>query len=72
MKPQSDVRMPSHNQQRFGQPCPKCNDILLAPAMSEHVNENLVRHVWLCDSCGHQFQTSVVLLSHRKRQAATT
>jgi transcription elongation factor Elf1 len=68
MKPQSDVRTPSRNQQRFAQPhCPKCNDMLLAPASSEYVNEDLVRHVWLCDACGHQFQTSVGLLAHRPR-----
>jgi len=71
MKPQSDMRIPSPSQQRFAQPrCPKCNDVLLAPAMSEYVHENLIRHVWLCDSCGHPFQTSVGL--RRRRQAEPT
>jgi len=71
MKPQSDLRIPSPNQLRPTQPCcPKCNDVLLAPAMSEYVHENLIRHVWLCDACGHPFQTSVGLLTSRRREPA--
>ncbi len=41
--------------------CPRCNDVLIAAAASEHVSEKHVRHVWSCDSCGHVFATSVRL-----------
>jgi RNase P subunit RPR2 len=48
--------------QRFGGSfCPKCKDMLLAPTMSEYVSEALVRHLWSCDECGHEFQASVRL-----------
>jgi hypothetical protein len=47
---------------RFGLPvCPRCSDVLLAPAVSEHVDETLVRHFWACESCGHEFETAVRL-----------
>jgi len=56
---------------RFGPPaCPKCSDVLLAPAVSEHVNENIVRHFWACESCGHEFETTVRLFSKPSRRRA--
>jgi transcription elongation factor Elf1 len=72
MKLQSATRMTPLSVQRFGQSfCPKCNDMLLAPTASEHVNESLIRHLWSCDACGHEFQTSVRFkpLSRRRRGA---
>jgi ribosomal protein L37AE/L43A len=42
--------------------CPKCNDLLFAPAASEFVSKTRVRHIWSCDSCGYEFSTSVRLL----------
>jgi uncharacterized protein with PIN domain len=48
--------------QRFGGSfCPKCKEMLLAPTISEYVSEALVRHLWSCDTCGHEFQASVRL-----------
>jgi hypothetical protein len=48
--------------QRFGGSfCPKCKEMLLAPMISEYVSEALVRHLWSCDTCGHEFQASVRL-----------
>jgi RNase P subunit RPR2 len=48
--------------QRFGGSfCPKCKEMLLAPMISEYVSEALVRHLWTCDVCGHEFQASVRL-----------
>jgi transcription elongation factor Elf1 len=41
--------------------CPRCDDVMVAPAHSQHVKEDVVRHWWHCDSCGHQFRTSVRL-----------
>jgi hypothetical protein len=48
--------------QRFGGSfCPKCKEMLLAPTMSEYISEALVRHLWSCDGCDHEFQASVRL-----------
>jgi hypothetical protein len=34
---------------------------MVAPARSQHVKEDVIRHWWRCESCGHQFRTSVRL-----------
>jgi hypothetical protein len=34
---------------------------MVAPARAQHVKEELIRHWWRCESCGHQFRTSVRL-----------
>lgn len=39
--------------------CPRCCQLIVAPDASEFVSEEKVRHVWSCDSCGHEFATSV-------------
>jgi RNase P subunit RPR2 len=66
MKPQSATRSTPLSVQRFGRSfCPKCNDMLLAPAASEYVSESKIRHFWSCDSCAHEFKTSVKLPSFR-------
>ncbi len=41
--------------------CPECRDLMVAAAKSQHVNESVVRHWWSCDSCGHEFRTTVHL-----------
>jgi transcription elongation factor Elf1 len=41
--------------------CPRCDDVMVAPARSQHVKADVVRHWWHCESCGHQFRTSVRL-----------
>jgi RNase P subunit RPR2 len=41
--------------------CPQCEDLLVAPALSQHVNEDLIRHWWSCEECGHEFRTTVRL-----------
>jgi RNase P subunit RPR2 len=79
MKPQSDLTvsdfsmsdfstsgltMPSPMLRRFCQAsCPKCKETLFAPTTSEYIDENHVRHVWSCDSCGHEFRTSAKLFA---------
>jgi RNase P subunit RPR2 len=53
--------------------CPRCDDVMVAPARSQHVKENVVRHWWRCESCGHQFRTSVrlsILAVEAAQQAA--
>jgi hypothetical protein len=39
--------------------CPRCNDLMVAPAMSQFVDEDVVRHLWACEACGHEFGTTV-------------
>ena len=39
--------------------CPQCNESLLAPTWSEHINERRVRHTWSCEACGYEFETEV-------------
>jgi len=42
-------------------PCAQCGDALVAPEWSEHVNERCVRHLWACEACGYEFETSIYL-----------
>ena len=41
--------------------CPECHDLMIAAAMSQLVNRDVVRHFWTCESCGHEFRTTVHL-----------
>jgi hypothetical protein len=41
--------------------CPKCNELAFAPTASEFVSRSHVRHFWSCETCGHEFSTSVTL-----------
>jgi RNase P subunit RPR2 len=41
--------------------CPVCHDLMVSAAMSQHVNRNVIRHFWACESCGHEFRTTVHL-----------
>ena len=44
----------------FGMPlCPHCGDMLLAPEISQFAGNGRVRHLWSCESCGHEFHTAV-------------
>jgi len=45
----------------YNVPCAQCGDALVAPDWSEHVNERCVRHLWSCEACGYQFETSIYL-----------
>src|SRR6266496_231253 len=50
--------MPIETRPRYFTPCAQCGDALLAPEWSEHVNERCVRHLWTCETCGYQFETT--------------
>ncbi len=39
--------------------CPQCSEWLLAPTWSEYLTERCVRHIWSCDACGYEFETTV-------------
>ena len=47
--------LPSYEQPR----CPCCGDILLVPDTAEYAGDGCIRHNWVCESCGHPFQTAV-------------
>lgn len=50
----------------FGrQRCPQCDHTLVAPDASQHVSEQVVKHLWSCECCGTEFTTLVRL---RRRQ----
>jgi transcription elongation factor Elf1 len=52
---------PIQTRPRYFTPCAQCGDALLAPEWSEHINERCVRHLWTCETCGYQFETTVYL-----------
>ena len=39
--------------------CPQCSGWLLAPNWSEHLSERCVRHIWSCEACDYEFETTV-------------
>jgi transcription elongation factor Elf1 len=44
----------------FARPhCPRCGHEQLVPERSAFVGNNSVRHAWLCETCGHEFFTTV-------------
>jgi hypothetical protein len=43
--------------------CPHCDDLMVAPFMSEFVEGGEIRHHWECDACGEPSSTSVQLAS---------
>ena len=46
----------------FGNPtCPRCGEELMAPESSQFAGENCIHHTWSCDSCDHEFHTTIDL-----------
>jgi RNase P subunit RPR2 len=45
----------------YGMTCTECDRLLIAPKQSEYVSEEQVRHLWSCDSCGHEIELAVNL-----------
>jgi hypothetical protein len=39
--------------------CPRCEDLIIAATQSQHVSVNEIRHWWACETCGHEFRTTV-------------
>ena len=49
-------------------PCVQCGEMLIAPIWSEHVTDRCIRHVWSCEACGYEFETTIYFsLEHRIR-----
>ncbi len=46
--------------------CHRCDELMFASMAAEFVSQSRVRHQWMCESCGHEFSTSVQL-SFRRR-----
>jgi hypothetical protein len=42
--------------------------MLVAPAVSVHVDQDDIRHWWSCDECGHEFMTAVTVANMRAQQ----
>jgi transcription elongation factor Elf1 len=53
----------SHIYERFfgRSSCPKCGELLSAPAYSEFLKRNNVRHTWICNKCDYEFETLIWL-----------
>jgi hypothetical protein len=44
--------------------CPHCGDVMVAPYLSEFVEDSEIRHHWECDACGRPSCTSIPLYTH--------
>ena len=44
---------------RMMQHCAQCGAPLAAPEWSEQVSERRMRHLWSCEACGYEFETSI-------------
>ena len=44
--------------------CPHCGDPMVAPVLSEFVEDSEIRHHWECDACGEPSSTSIPLTTH--------
>ncbi len=44
--------------------CPHCGDLMIAPFMSEFVEDGEIRHHWECDACGEPSITSIPLATY--------
>ena len=42
----------------YGMTCKDCGKGLIAPELSEFVNEQCVRHLWHCINCNAEFEMS--------------
>ena len=42
----------------YGMTCVQCGDLLVAPELSELIQERNVRHLWSCTNCDYRFETS--------------
>jgi predicted RNA-binding Zn-ribbon protein involved in translation (DUF1610 family) len=41
--------------------CPQCGDLMVAPLVSEFVDEGEIRHHWACEACGQTSVTTIAL-----------
>jgi uncharacterized Zn finger protein len=48
--------------------CAQCGSTLIAPVWSEYLRERCIRHLWNCDACGYEYETTVYLAPASKAQ----
>jgi ribosomal protein L37AE/L43A len=52
----------SHNSRGSDRPtCPVCADSMVAAEASAYLADNIVSHLWTCDTCGYGFVTKHTL-----------
>jgi len=45
----------------YGMMCTGCNELVIAPALSEYLGSREIRHFWSCENCGHKIEMMVDL-----------
>lgn len=45
----------------YGLVCTECDELVIAPELSEYVGKREVRHFWCCENCGHKLEMMVDL-----------
>jgi hypothetical protein len=51
----------------YGLVCSKCEELMIAPELSEYLGKREVRHFWCCENCGHKLEMTVDLRSAPRR-----
>jgi hypothetical protein len=51
--------------------CPCCGETPFLPQTAEFAGDYRVRHNWLCENCGHPFQTVVRVVRKNRSQSDT-
>ena len=46
---------------RISNECAQCGNTLIAPVWTEYLKEHCIRHLWNCDACGYEYETTVYL-----------
>jgi hypothetical protein len=45
----------------YGMACTECDELVIAPELSEYLGSREVRHFWSCENCGHKLEMMVDL-----------
>jgi hypothetical protein len=54
----------------YGMTCTGCNELVIAPVLSEYLGSREIRHCWSCESCGHKIEMMVDLRISAKTRSA--
>ncbi len=46
--------------------CPCCGTTPFLPDIAEYAGEGCIRHIWVCEGCGHTYHTAVALRHNSK------
>jgi ribosomal protein L37AE/L43A len=50
---------PMSEKRKAANECAQCGFLIIAPEWSEYLSERCARHLWSCELCGYQFESSV-------------